>query len=245
MNAGIVIRSFSLFLASETGTIPHPRPNGPHFIMKEPKSSMKLPIPAGDFRAYLFDCDGTVADSMPLHYIAWTKALAEWNCPFDEQLFYEWGGKPPVEIITSLNRMNGINMPVATVAEHKENFYFSLLPTLQPIDEVVEHIHAMHGKLPFAVVSGSTRESIVKTLTTVHLLDRFDLLVGSEDYARGKPAPDAYLVAAAHLGVDPKNCLVFEDTALGIESAAAAGMASVRVPSPLERRNGTRHRAPA
>ena len=200
---------------------------------------MKLPIPAGDFRAYLFDCDGTVADSMPLHYVAWTKALAEWNCPFDEDLFYAWGGKPPVEIISTLNKMHGLNMPAAIVAEHKENFYFELLPALKPVPEVVEIIHAGQGLLPFAVVSGSTRESIVKSLTTLNLLDRFDLLVGAEDYMRSKPAPDAYLIAAQRLGIDAKHCLVFEDTGIGIQAATAAGMASVRVPSPLERRNGT------
>ena len=200
---------------------------------------MKLPIPAGDFRAYLFDCDGTVADSMPLHYVAWTKALAEWNCPFDEDLFYAWGGKPPVEIISTLNKMHGLNMPAAIVAEHKENFYFELLPALKPVPEVVEIIHAGQGLLPFAVVSGSTRESIVKSLTTLNLLDRFDLLVGAEDYARSKPAPDAYLIAAQRLGITPTDCLVFEDTDIGIQAATAAGMASVRVPSPLERRNGT------
>jgi HAD superfamily hydrolase (TIGR01509 family) len=200
---------------------------------------VKLPIPAGDFRAYLFDCDGTVADSMPLHYVAWTKALAEWNCPFDEDLFYAWGGKPPVEIISTLNKMHGLNMPAAIVAEHKENFYFELLPALKPVPEVVEIIHADQGLLPFAVVSGSTRESIVKSLTTLNLLDRFDLLVGAEDYARSKPAPDAYLIAAQRLGITPTDCLVFEDTDIGIQAATAAGMASVRVPSPLERRNGT------
>jgi HAD superfamily hydrolase (TIGR01509 family) len=200
---------------------------------------MILPIPAGDFRAYLFDCDGTIADSMPLHYIAWNKALAEWNCPFDEQLFYAWGGKPPVEIISELNQMHGLNMPVATVAEHKENYYFSLLPTLKPVPEVLVHIETMYRKLPFAVVSGSTRESIVKSLTAIHLLDRFDTLVGSEDYTRSKPAPDAFLVAAQRLNIAAKDCLVFEDTAMGIQAATAAGMASVRVPSPLERRNGT------
>ena len=200
---------------------------------------MKLQIPAGTFRAYLFDCDGTVADSMPLHYIAWTKTLAGWNCPFDEALFYSWGGVPPVEIIANLNRMHGLNMPVDAVAERKENLYFELLPTLEPVPEVLEHIDAMQGQLPFAIVSGSTRQSIANTLNAVHLLDRFDLLVGAEDYARSKPAPDAFVVAASRLGIAPKDCLVFEDTAIGIEAATAAGMASVRVPSPLERRNGT------
>jgi HAD superfamily hydrolase (TIGR01509 family) len=204
---------------------------------------MQLKIPQGVFRAYLFDCDGTIADSMPLHYRAWKQALGEWNCPFDEELFYAWGGKPPVEIIATLNRMHGLAMPVEAAAERKERLYFALLHELKPVAEVLEHIEAMQGKIPFAVVSGSTRESIVKTLTAVGLLDRFDILVGSEDYARSKPAPDAFLVAAERLGVAAKDCLVFEDTTLGIEAATAAGMASVRVPSPLERRGGIERRA--
>lgn len=201
---------------------------------------MKLKIPEGAFRAYLFDCDGTIADSMPLHYRAWKQALGEWNCPFDEELFYAWGGKPPVEIIATLNRMQGLEMPVEQVAERKESLYFALLPELKPVPEVLEQIDAMQGKVAFAVVSGSTRASIVKTLTAVGLLDRFDILVGSEDYARSKPAPDAFLTAAKGLGVAPRDCLVFEDTALGIEAATAAGMQSVRVPSPLERRGAGR-----
>ncbi len=200
---------------------------------------MKLKIPTGAFRAYLFDCDGTIADSMPLHYIAWSKALAEWNCPFDEELFYAWGGKPLAEIIATLNAMHGLNMPVDVVAEHKENYYYAMLPQLEPVAEVLEHIHAMHGRIPFAVVSGSSRESVSRSLSTLHLLDKFDLVVGSEDYERSKPAPDAFLTAATRLGVAPRDCLVFEDTALGIDAATAAGMASVRVPSPLERRAGT------
>jgi HAD superfamily hydrolase (TIGR01509 family) len=197
---------------------------------------MKLKIPEGAFRAYLFDCDGTIADSMPLHYRAWKQALGEWNCPFDEELFYAWGGKPPVEIIATLNRMRGLTMPVGQVAMRKENLYYALLPELEPVPEVLEHIEAMQGKVPFAVVSGSTRESVAKTLTAVGLLERFDVVVGSEDYARSKPAPDAFLEAAKRLHVAPKDCLVFEDTALGIEAATAAGMLAVRVPSPLERR---------
>jgi HAD superfamily hydrolase (TIGR01509 family) len=201
---------------------------------------MMLEIPKGTFRAYLFDCDGTIADSMPLHYRAWKQALSEWNCPFEEELFYAWGGKPPVEIIATLNQMLGLSMLVEQVAERKESLYYALLPELEPVPEVLEHIRAMHGKIPYAVVSGSTRESVTKTLTAVRLLDRFDILVGSEDYARSKPAPDAFLVAAERLRVAPSDCLVFEDTTLGIEAASAAGMASVRVPSPLERRAGTR-----
>jgi HAD superfamily hydrolase (TIGR01509 family) len=199
---------------------------------------MPLQIPPGAFQAYLFDCDGTIVDSMPLHYIAWKQALGEWGCTLDEDLFYSWGGKPPVEIIATLNQLRDLKMPIEAVAERKESLYFSLLHDLKPVPEVLEQIVAQYGHIPFAVVSGSTRESIVKSLTAVGLLDRFPILVGSEDYARSKPAPDAFLTAAARLGVAPQDCLVFEDTDMGIQAATAAGMASVRVPQPHER-NGT------
>jgi HAD superfamily hydrolase (TIGR01509 family) len=196
---------------------------------------MKLELPARSFRAYLFDCDGTIVDSMPLHYIAWKTALAEWNCSFDERLFYAWGGRPVTEIIAALNQRDGLNMPVDAVARRKEDLYFELLPQIKAIPEVVEHIEAKHGHIPLAVVSGSRRDSVLGSLTALHLIDKFDLLVCAEDYARGKPAPDCFLVAAERLGVPPEDCLVFEDTDLGIEAATAAGMASVRVPAPLER----------
>jgi len=200
---------------------------------------MKLTIPEGAFRAYLFDCDGTIADSMPLHYIAWKTALGEWGCTFDETLFYEWGGKPVHEIISTLNKMQGLNMPVEEVGTRKENLYYELLPRLKVVPEVLEQIEAKYGVIPLGVVSGSSRESVVNSLTTLGLLDRFETLVGAEDYARSKPAPDAFLMAAKRLGVAPADCLVFEDTALGIQAASAAGMASVLVPSALERRLGT------
>jgi beta-phosphoglucomutase family hydrolase len=196
---------------------------------------MKLELPARSFRAYLFDCDGTIVDSMPLHYSAWKKALAEWNCSFEEQLFYAWGGRPVTEIIAALNQRDGLNMPVDAVARRKEDLYFELLPQIKAIPEVVEHIEAKHGHIPLAVVSGSRRNSVLGSLTALHLIEKFDVLVCAEDYARGKPAPDCFLVAAQRLGVPPEDCLVFEDTDLGIEAADAAGMASVRVPAPLER----------
>jgi beta-phosphoglucomutase family hydrolase len=196
---------------------------------------MKLQLPAGPFRAYLFDCDGTIADSMPLHYVAWKKALGEWGCAFDEELFYSWGGKPVEVIIATLNERNSLNMPIEAVALRKESLYYELLPQLKPIAEVLEHIEAEYGRIPFAVVSGSSRESVVSSLTTLGLLDKFDTIVAAEDYQNPKPAPDAFLKAAEKLGVAPKDCLVFEDTALGIQAATAAGMATVMVPFIMHR----------
>ena len=196
---------------------------------------MKLKIPAGAFDAYLFDCDGTIADSMPLHYLAWKQALGEWNCEFDEKLLYEWGGMPIVEIVSTLNKQRGLNMPVETVAHRKESLYFELLPQLKGVPEVLEHIEVKHGQIPFAVVSGSTRDSVTASLITLNLLDKFDTLVCAGDYAKSKPDPEAFLIAASRLGVAQESCLVFEDTEMGIQAATSAGMASVKIPLPWER----------
>lgn len=195
---------------------------------------MKLEIPAGDFRAYLFDCDGTVADSMPLHYKAWKKALAEWNCTFDEALFYSWGGKPVSKIVADLNAMHGLSMPVEAVAARKEALYHELLPQLQGIPSVIEHVEKQHGRIPLAVVSGGRRSSVAGALTVLNLIDKFQTLVCAEDYTHGKPAPDCFLIAAERLGVPPAQCLVFEDTQLGIDAAVAAGMSYVRVPQYIQ-----------
>ncbi len=191
---------------------------------------IELEIPVGEFRAYLFDCDGTVADSMPLHYKAWKRALAEWNCDYPEELFYSWGGKPVRKIIADLNAMHGLHMPVDAVAARKEALYLAQLPELKAIPPVLEQVEKQYGRIPLGVVSGSRRDSVVGSLTALGLMDKFDTLVCAEDYTHGKPAPDAFLLGAQRLNVEPAACLVFEDTELGIEAATAAGMASVRVP---------------
>jgi HAD superfamily hydrolase (TIGR01509 family) len=197
---------------------------------------MTLTLPEGDFKAYLFDCDGTIADSMPLHYIAWDRALREYGCTsFTEELFYAWGGMPVGAVVEELNCRDGLSIPIEEFAHRKESLYYDLIHQLQPVPEVLEQIHLQHGKIPFAVVSGSTRESVVRSLETLGLLDLFDTLVCAGEYARSKPAPDPFLLAASRLGVDPKHCLVFEDADIGIQAATAAGMASVRIAQPHER----------
>jgi len=173
---------------------------------------------------------------MPLHYNAWKAVLAEWNCEYPEEVFYSWGGKPVRNIIADLNEINGLQMPIEELAARKEGLYLAQLPELKAIPEVLEHIEATHGRIPFAVVSGSTRDSVVGSLSALGLLDKFDTIVSADDYKHGKPAPDGFLLAAERLGVAPADCLVFEDTDLGIEAATAAGMASVKIPTTLERR---------
>jgi HAD superfamily hydrolase (TIGR01509 family) len=195
----------------------------------------KLKLPDGAFKAYLFDCDGTIVDSMPLHYVAWKEALSEWKCEFPEELFYAWGGLPVAEIIATLNEQQGLTMPVAEVQRRKEELYFELLPQLKAVPEVLEVIEASYGQIPFAVVSGSTRESVTRSLEVVGLLDKFETLVCAGDYTKSKPDPEPFLIAAERLGVAARDCLAFEDTEMGIQAATAGGMASVKVLQPWER----------
>jgi len=201
---------------------------------------MTLTIPSGEFRAFLFDCDGTIVDSMPLHYIAWDRALREYGCTsFTEELFYAWGGWPVGEVVAELWRRDGRTMltdaELAVFAERKEGLYYGLFDQLKPVPEVLEQIHRNHGRVPFAVVSGSTRESVTRSLEALGILGLFDTLVCAGDYTRGKPDPEPFLVAAARLGVAAQDCLVFEDAEAGIRAAAAAGMPWVRVAPPWER----------
>lgn len=201
-----------------------------------------LQLPDGPFDAFLFDCDGTIADSMPLHFVAWGEALGEYGCDWPRDLFYQWGGVPIREIIERLNAMHGLCMPVEEVAIRKEQLYYDRIADLQPVPEVLEQIVTHHGRVPFAVVSGSTRESVEISLNALDLLHRFDTLVCAGEYERAKPHPDPFLKAAEILGVAPERCLVFEDTDMGIDSARAAGMAWVRVLQPHEREAGLSHR---
>jgi HAD superfamily hydrolase (TIGR01509 family) len=191
-----------------------------------------LPLPHGPFDAYLFDCDGTLADSMPVHFRAWTRAVEEHGGTFPEDLFYAWAGIPLARTVEMLNERFHIALPVAQTVARKEALYLELLSEVRAVASVLVHVERDAGRIPFAVVSGSPRASVVKTLTALGLLDKFPVIVGAEDYTHGKPHPEPFLRAAELLGVAPTSCLVFEDADAGIQSAEAAGMQWVRVPRP-------------
>ncbi len=129
-----------------------------------------------------------------------------------------------------LNERFGHSLSVAETVRRKEELYCELLPEVRAVPSVLEHIQREAGRIAFAVVSGSPRASVVRTLTSLGLLDRFPVIVGAEDYRRGKPHPEPFLRAAELLGVAPARCLVFEDGEVGIQAAKAAGMQWVRVP---------------
>lgn len=182
-------------------------------------------VPAGA----IFDCDGTLADTMPLHYVAWREVLDKIGCPFPETQFYAWGGVTAKEIVARLNAEHGLTMPVEETAHIKEETYRLLIPQVKPIEAVVAEVVRLHGKCPLAVASGGQRDVVEQTLRSLDLLHYFDALATSEDVVYGKPAPDVFLVAAARLGVEPTECVVYEDAPAGLEAAHRAKMKAVNV----------------
>lgn len=191
-----------------------------------------LPIPQQAFCAYLFDLDGTLADSMPLHLRSWQEAVREAGGEFPADLFWAWGGIPLTRTVEMLNERFGYTLDPIAVVHRKEQLYLTMLDELKPVASVLAHVGAQYGRLPMAIVSGSPRLTIERTLDTLKLRQYFDTLVGMEDYTRGKPDPEPFLVAAERLGIRPEDCLVFEDAEAGFASAKAAGMQFVQVPVP-------------
>lgn len=193
---------------------------------------MSLALPPGHFEAYIFDCDGTLVDSMPLHYEAWNFGLREagagWNLPVD--YFYASAGKSLEQVVLELNERFGDSLNAENVGEFKEAYYHRKIEGLQPFSDVVEHLRYAHAHgIPTAVASGSARVAVEKSLEITGLIEMVDVIVAAEDVDRCKPAPDCFLLAAEQLGVDPRKCLVFEDGRAGLQAAGICGMATVEV----------------
>ncbi|HEV7867968.1 MAG TPA: HAD family phosphatase [Chthoniobacteraceae bacterium] len=197
-----------------------------------PLAAFPLELPPGDFAAYIFDCDGTLADTMPTHYRAWQTALGRHAENFPEAMFYELGGVPTSRIVEILNERHSLSLSVEDTVAHKESVFLELSPQIAAIEPVVALARQFYGSKPLAVASGGHRRIVMTTLRALGIADLFDAIVTAEDYHRGKPSPDPFLEAALRLDVPPEQCLVFEDTATGIAAATAAGMQSVLVPPP-------------
>ena len=181
------------------------------------------------YNALIFDCDGTLVDSMPWHFKAWRNTLDRYHIPFSEERFYALGGTPIKKIIELLARDAGKTVDADAIAEEKETLYFSLIPNIKPRKAVVEIVTENKGKIPIAVASGSSRKSVIETLKYLDILDWFNTIVCAEDIKKHKPAPDIFLEAAKRLGIAPGKCRVYEDSPLGIEAARRAGMEAIDV----------------
>jgi beta-phosphoglucomutase family hydrolase len=177
----------------------------------------------------IFDCDGTIADTMPLHYRSWVAALGEHGVEFPEALFYEMAGIPTPRIVEILNDRHSHQMPVEETAIRKDALFESMIPQVTAIAPVVDVVKKYAGKLPMAVASGGSRGVVVKTLASLGLLNFFQTLVTADDVKHGKPAPDIFLEAARRLGVPPALCIGFEDAELGLQAIRSAGMVGIDI----------------
>jgi len=199
---------------------------------------MKITFPARDYAGYIFDLDGTLIDSMPLHYEGWREALraSGFTHEFDEDFFYSLGGVPTAKIIEILNHRHGTTMDPHAIAHFKEEIYLKKLPRIPRIEPVVAFARARvaAGK-PAAIASGGGRPIVEAALRAAGIRELFTAIATPEDVAHGKPAPDLFLLAAQRLGVPARECLVLEDAEPGRQAAIAAGMDYVMIPGARER----------
>jgi beta-phosphoglucomutase-like phosphatase (HAD superfamily) len=182
-----------------------------------------------DAGALIFDCDGTLADTMPAHYRAWLDCLRPHGISFAEERFYALGGVPSSAIARLLCQGAVPPIDIPGLVRAKEDAFLVQLPAIAPIARVVDVARAGRGVVPMAVASGGRRSIVERTLRQIGVLDWFDAVITAEDTTRHKPEPDIFLEAARRLGVGPSACLVYEDSDQGLEAARRAGMRAVDV----------------
>ena len=185
-------------------------------------------------QGFIFDLDGTLADTMPAHYRAWTVIAGRYGLTFPEDRFYRMGGVPTAKIAAQLVAEAGKDLDPALVAREKEQAYSDGLDepgAIQPIPAVIQIAQRLRdqGAGPLAVASGSVRRLIDRTLRQLGITDWFAAVVAAEDTTRHKPEPDVFLEAARRIDVPPEDCTVYEDTDIGLEAARRAGMRPVDV----------------
>jgi beta-phosphoglucomutase family hydrolase len=194
-----------------------------------PYTGFPSPLVGPHIRGLVFDCDGTLADTMPLHWQAWQALSRRYGFEFSEERFYALGGVPTREILRLLKAEQGLDLDPLVVGREKEAGYLDLLDRVVPIPEVIALVREHHGRLPMAVATGGTHRVMDRVLRALDIHHLFQAIVTNEDVPRHKPAPDVFLEAARQIGVPPGRCLAFEDTDLGMQAIGAAGMEAVDV----------------
>jgi len=180
-------------------------------------------------KGLIFDCDGTLADTMPLHWQAWQLVAARRRFQFPIERFHALSGMPSRDILKVLSLEQGLALDHLVVAKEKEAEYLPLIQQVEPINSVIAVARAHYGRLPMAVASSGTRRVIELVLDHLGIRSLFAVTVTSEDVARQKPAPDIFLEAARRLNVAPQHCRAYEDSELGLQAIRAAGMEAVDI----------------
>ncbi|MFB2117623.1 HAD family hydrolase [Parapedobacter sp. 2B3] len=183
-----------------------------------------------DYKAFLYDCDGTLADNMHAHKAAYEKAAAKFDIALDTAIIDELAGWPTPLIAQEINKRYETDLSPIEFATLKSSIFFEdFIAQTLPVEFVVHHLRNHIGRVRIGVVSGGSRKTVTRTLTVIGLIDDIEVLVCADDTERGKPYADPFLSAAKQLGVAPHDCLVFEDGNPGVQGAIAAGMDWVRI----------------
>jgi HAD superfamily hydrolase (TIGR01509 family) len=220
---------------SGQGTNRPASPGGPVFRAswhpREEGSLRPLEIEKRAYAAYIFDLDGTLLDTMPLHYRAWNHALrrAGLGEDLDEALFYAMGGIGAQQATDVYRHRYGMAFDADRVEQEKDAHFDTLRPQVQPVAAIAAFARGIAPSRPLSVASGAPRGQVIASLRAAGVESLFGVVVTAEDVARGKPQPDLFLLAASRMAVPPGQCLVFEDAAPGIAAAEAAGMDWVQV----------------
>ncbi len=178
------------------------------------------------YEGYIFDCDGTLADTMPMHFLAWKRALREGGSTFefDWDLFLSRAGMSMQKTVEELSAQFQCPLDHHIVAERQQVIFEELVAEVQPVPEVLSFARTVARTHPLSVASGSGRKSVERTLSLIGAKELFSVIVTPEDVTHGKPAPDMFLLAAREMNVNPERCLVIEDGVLGIQAAKSAQM---------------------
>lgn len=192
--------------------------------------------------ALIFDLDGTVIDSMPIHLRAWVDVLREYGIEYPEELFFEFTGIPTHKIVPLINKRLNTNLDSNEISIKKEKYYMKHISSVGIINPVMDIINKYYGKLPISLGTGSTRIITEITLKELNLNKYFNIYVTADDVINHKPEPDTFLKCAELMGVSPEVCEVFEDGDVGLQAAIKAGMIATDVRPYLERKP-QRHRA--
>ncbi|HWK57939.1 MAG TPA: HAD-IA family hydrolase [Parapedobacter sp.] len=183
-----------------------------------------------DYKAFLYDCDGTLADNMHAHKAAYKKAAEKFGIALDTAIIDELAGWPTLLIAQEINKRYQTDVPPVDFAAMKSTIFFEdFIEQTLPVEFVVRHLKNHIGEVRIGVVSGGSRKTVTRTLTVIGLIDDIEVLVCGDDTERGKPYADPFLSAAQQLSVAPHDCLVFEDGDPGVQGAIAAGMDWVRI----------------